>query len=183
MIKKINKKHQMRDKSERYRYNIFLIGFMGSGKTTVGKLLAQEYNLKFIDMDQKLEKEFQMPISKYFEKFGENAFRDAESNLLKSIVKKENLVIATGGGIVERKENQKILQKQNLVFHLLTNIETGKSRLSKEEIDERPLWKDQESLQKLFDRRQGLYKNCSEYEISVIEYDAKQVVKMIKEQL
>lgn len=77
---------------------IFLIGFMGSGKTTLGKRLAVHYQYQFIDLDKEIEAEIGMCIPQYFEKFGEAKFRDIESAILKQAEKWDNAIIATGGG-------------------------------------------------------------------------------------
>ncbi len=77
---------------------IFLIGFMGCGKTTLGKRLATKLNYQFIDMDKVIEAETQLSIGEYFNKFGEDAFREVESKILKNTVFPEKAIIATGGG-------------------------------------------------------------------------------------
>jgi shikimate kinase len=77
---------------------IFLIGFMGCGKTTLGKRLALKLGYPFMDMDKVIEAETQLSINEYFSKFGEDAFRETESRTLKSTSFPENVVIATGGG-------------------------------------------------------------------------------------
>lgn len=77
---------------------IFLTGFMGSGKTTLGKRLALHYNYPFVDLDKEIETEIGMPISQYFKEFGEEKFREIESTILKNSVKRDDAVIATGGG-------------------------------------------------------------------------------------
>ncbi|HEY0056458.1 MAG TPA: shikimate kinase [Pedobacter sp.] len=77
---------------------IFLVGFMGCGKTTLGKRLASKLNYQFIDMDKVIEVETQLSINDYFSKFGEDAFREIESTILKNTIFPENAVVATGGG-------------------------------------------------------------------------------------
>ena len=82
--------------------NIYLVGFMGSGKTAVGRLVAQALHRRFMDMDEILEKGFGKPIREVFLESGEPAFRAKESALLEKISKQERLVVATGGGVPER---------------------------------------------------------------------------------
>ncbi len=77
---------------------IFLIGYMGSGKTTLGRKLASRLNYNFIDLDHALEEQAGMTIAEYFSSFGETAFRVAESELLKQTAYPENVIISTGGG-------------------------------------------------------------------------------------
>lgn len=78
---------------------IFLIGFMGSGKTTLGRKLASRLGYAFIDLDDILETQAGMSIAEYFSKFGEDSFRELESKVLKQIQYPENAVVATGGGL------------------------------------------------------------------------------------
>ncbi len=77
---------------------IFLIGYMGSGKTTLGRKLASRLNYDFIDLDHALEEQAGMTIAEYFSSFGETAFRVAESEILKQTAYPENVIISTGGG-------------------------------------------------------------------------------------
>ena len=78
--------------------NISLIGFMGTGKTTIGKILAERIGYKFIDVDEYIVKTEGKPINEIFEKYGEDYFRDLETKAIKKILKEENQVISTGGG-------------------------------------------------------------------------------------
>ena len=84
---------------------VILIGFMGVGKTSVGKRLAKKLNFDFIDTDYEIELVEKKSISKIFEQDGEKYFRKLENNLLKDLVKNDNIVISTGGGIITTKEN------------------------------------------------------------------------------
>ncbi|MBQ3420901.1 MAG: AAA family ATPase, partial [Romboutsia sp.] len=84
---------------------IILIGFMGVGKTTIGKIIAKKLKLNFVDMDNYIEKREGKSISKIFEAYGEQHFRKLESESLKDLIKSDNIVISTGGGIVTTKEN------------------------------------------------------------------------------
>ena len=88
---------------------VILIGFMGVGKTSVGKRLAKKLNFDFIDTDYEIELVEKKSISKIFEQDGEKYFRKLENNLLKDLVKNDNIVISTGGGIITTKENFDIL--------------------------------------------------------------------------
>lgn len=98
--------------------NIVLIGFMGTGKTSVGLRLAQKLGMQFIDTDSMIEDESGMKISEIFAKNGEEYFRDLETNLVRRICKLCNFVIATGGGIVKRAENVDNLRSSGLLIWL-----------------------------------------------------------------
>lgn len=98
--------------------NIFLIGFMGAGKTTVGKILAKRLRLTFIDLDEVIEKELNLTIQEIFSRYGEDFFRDAETKALRSIADKDRYVVATGGGVVLRKENWQIMIANGITVYL-----------------------------------------------------------------
>jgi len=100
------------------RSNIALTGFMGCGKTTIGKKLAELMGMNFVDLDQKIEKEQGMSISEIFEKRGEMYFRELETQACHDLNTLENTVIATGGGTVIRDQNADILKKNCLIVLL-----------------------------------------------------------------
>jgi len=88
---------------------LYLIGMMGSGKTTLGKALADKLNYQFIDMDVYIENEVKMSINEIFSIHGEAWFREYEKKVLNDFFKMDNLVIATGGGVIKNKENKKLM--------------------------------------------------------------------------
>lgn len=98
--------------------NIVLIGFMGTGKTSVGKVLAKKLGREFVDVDEVIEKTTGMKISEIFSRFGERVFRDIETEVIKLITKKNGQVIATGGGVVLRDENMNRLRENGIIFCL-----------------------------------------------------------------
>lgn len=109
--------------------NIFLIGFMGSGKTTVGRRLAKRLGRDFVDLDEYLEKRLGITIPQIFTRFGECFFRDAEYDALQSVSKKNRQVIATGGGVVLRDENWKLMKKKGITIYLKASPEVLWSRV------------------------------------------------------
>ena len=110
--------------------NIALTGFMGCGKTTIGKKLAALLGMDFIDLDQKIEAEQGTTISDIFEKRGEMYFRDLETLACHDLVKLENTVIATGGGTVIRDRNAEILKENCLILFLYQTLEQIEQNLS-----------------------------------------------------
>lgn len=109
---------------------IILIGFMGAGKTSVGKTLAQKTGLKLLDTDKLIEKQERTTISRIFETQGEEAFRTAETNLLKSLLEKKSAaIISVGGGLPLKEENQTLLKKLGLVVYLRIQPDTVLKRL------------------------------------------------------
>ncbi|MBA2407591.1 MAG: AAA family ATPase [Chitinophagales bacterium] len=119
---------------------IFLIGFMGSGKSTVGKQLASLLNYEFIDLDDLIERNEQSTINDIFIMKGEEYFRTKESFYLKSLDPIMNAVVATGGGTPCFSDNMKWMNEQGITVYLKANISVLSARLNKES-DHRPLLK------------------------------------------
>ena len=95
--------------------NIILIGFMGTGKTTVGKIIAEKMQWTFLDTDDLIETRTGMSIPAIFEKYGEQWFRDQESAVIEEVLKEKNQVISTGGGAVLREENRQMMLEGGIV--------------------------------------------------------------------
>lgn len=98
--------------------NIFLVGLMGAGKTTVGRQLAQRLRKQFIDADQEIVRRTGVPISTIFEIEGEDGFRAREAQALASLTALDDVVLATGGGVVLRPENRARLRARGFVLYL-----------------------------------------------------------------
>lgn len=98
--------------------NVYLIGLMGAGKTTVGRKLAKLLLLDFVDTDQLLVEWTGVSIGHIFEIEGEEGFRDRESKLLDEVSGRQNVIVATGGGIILREENRKVMRKTGEVIYL-----------------------------------------------------------------
>ena len=129
--------------------NIFLIGPMGSGKTTIGKHLAKIFGLQFYDCDHELERLTGATVSLIFDLEGEAGFRVRENQLLKQLTAKRGVLIATGGGVVCNEENRRLLRSQGLVVYLKTSIENQLKRLNKDK--SRPLLQADDRIQRLKD--------------------------------
>ncbi len=110
--------------------NLVLTGFMGTGKTTVGKILAKKLGYRFVDSDAEIEKQEQKSINEIFALSGEDGFREIESRVIAELSEKSNSVIATGGGVVLRKENIDNLRKNGVVILLRADIHTIAQRLA-----------------------------------------------------
>lgn len=117
--------------------NLLLVGFMGSGKSSVGRLLAAELDYQFVDTDAMVVQEAGVPISEIFARDGEEEFRRLETAALRSLVGSEGLIIATGGGIVTRGENLPVMREIGLVVCLTADEETIFERVSRN--NRRPL--------------------------------------------
>lgn len=162
--------------------NIILIGFMGTGKTTVGNELARLKDMDFLDMDLELEKKENKTINQIFKEHGEAYFREKESDLLKEISCLENTIISTGGGIIENERSAKVLKNMKTVIWLDGNVNTIVNNLENE-IDKRPKLKDINDLknyiQELLNHRYEKYRKCSDIKINIDDKNIAQVVREI----
>ena len=162
--------------------NIVLIGFMGCGKSTVGKQLADAMDFEFRDADAMIEEDYGKTISEMFKEEGETYFRDAETVLLRKLsAEAEGLVLATGGGMPMRKENAALLKTIGTVVFLEAKIETILRRLQKD--TGRPLaeGKDKEvRLRSLFEMRLPVYREAAEYIVDTEDKSLEIIVEEIK---
>ena len=150
--------------------NVFLIGMMGAGKTTVGRELANQLGYRFFDTDTLIEQVANQTINQIFTEGGEEGFRKVESQVLSEISAYTKLTIATGGGIVLKRENWSYLH-HGLIVWLDTPVDLLIERLAQD--NTRPLLQDvnpAEKLQNLIEQRQNLYAQA-DIRISVTEND------------
>ena len=157
--------------------NIVLIGMPGSGKSTVGKYLAEKLGKTFVDLDEAIVQAASLSIPDIFSKYGEPVFRDMETAAAKEYGKQKGLVIATGGGVVLKKENMDALMQNGVLFFLNREI-------SKLATDGRPLSTGIEALQKMDQERRPLYETYGDYVIDVSEDVAEtgnKIEKIIRE--
>ncbi len=141
--------------------NIVLTGFMGTGKTAVGKELTRLLNLKLIDVDTEIEKSEKITINEIFQRFGEPRFREIETEMIKKISQQKNVIISTGGGAVLKQENMDILRENGVIICLMATPETILKRTSNS--DERPLLKVEnpfEKIKQLLDFRRPYYEKA-----------------------
>lgn len=111
------------------RKNLFLIGFMGAGKSTVARTLARRQGMRLIEMDEQIEKEQGMRISEIFEKKGEEYFRALETALLRGLQGRTNTVVSCGGGVAMRECNVEAMRKSGTVVYLSARPETIYARV------------------------------------------------------
>ena len=135
------------------KMRIYLIGMPGCGKSTLGKVLAKQLNYDFIDMDQYIERQACMFIDEIFDAYGEEYFRALESNILKEFQNLDNIVVATGGGVIKNKQNKEFLQ--GICVYLSSDLNDIRLRLQQSEIV-RPLLKTK-SVEELYQERKDLY--------------------------
>ena len=165
--------------------NIFLIGLMGTGKTTVGRQLSRKLNMAFYDSDRVVEEHTGADIPLIFEKEGESGFRKREAAAIDELTQKNNIILATGGGAVLDAENRNHLINRGTVFYLKSNLKTLIERTSKDK--NRPLLHAEESaeviLKRLLDERGPLYEETADYVIETANNSIHDVIQAIIKRL
>ncbi|WP_243386347.1 shikimate kinase [Bacillus kexueae] len=138
---------------------IYLVGFMGSGKTTIGRMLAESLNIPVVDTDEEIVQKVQMDIPAIFEKYGEEYFRDVEGSCLRSIPT-QNFIVTTGGGIITRDENIQWMREQGLVIYLKADVSVLVKRIQNDA--NRPLANNKsiEEIRELHEKRKSQYEKA-----------------------
>lgn len=165
-------------------FNLVLIGFMGSGKTTVAEYLHGLLEMEVVEMDQVISLRQQMSIPEIFGKYGEEYFRDLETELLKELQEKTNVVISCGGGVPLREQNVQEMKKNGTVIWLTASAETIYERVKEDQ--NRPLLKDRmsvEGIARLMESRREKYERASDILIATDGKTIEQIGKEILENL
>ncbi len=160
----------------------YLIGMMGSGKSSVGKLLANKLQFSIIDIDKEIEKDEKLSIKEIFEKKGENYFREIESKYL--LRKKNPAVVSCGGGIVLNKKNREFLKTSGYTIYLKSSIQTLEKRLLNE--NSRPLLSNdnfKETLINIYSKRKTLYSSAANTTVITDKRSVKEVCELIIKKL
>jgi shikimate kinase len=160
--------------------NIYLIGLMGAGKTTIGRQLASALRLPFYDSDRAIVENTGVDISTIFEYEGEEGFRNREQAMIAQLTDIDGIVLATGGGAVLREDNRKQLQSNGFVVYLQCSIEHILQRTRRD--TQRPLLNTddpKQQLETLFHEREPLYLSCADFKIDTGEIQSRLVVKNI----
>lgn len=160
--------------------NIYLVGFMGCGKTTIGEQLALYQGKKFCDLDRIIVEEAGMPITTVFERYGEAKFRALESKCLQETEEERCAIIATGGGIVVSELNREFLKRQRVVF-LKWPFEVLYERIKGDA--KRPLAKSEDMLRDLYTAREKWYEEVATYVIDCEGHTPYSLSKLLMEQV
>ena len=154
-----------------------LLGFMGSGKTTIARKLDSD----FVDMDALLEDRLGMPIARFFEEKGEAAFRQVESEILADLLKTDQ-VVSTGGGVVISPRNRDLLKQNPENIYLKADFETLYQRISADKDNQRPLFlnNSKEDLAAIFNERQAWYEEVASKVIDVSKLSPEEIIEELK---
>jgi shikimate kinase len=164
--------------------NIFLVGPMGVGKTTIGRMLAKELGLEFYDSDHEIERRAGADISWIFDVEGEEGFREREAHVIDELSHMNGVLVATGGGSVLHQENRQNLQSRGVVVFLDTSLELQVKRTEKDK--KRPLLQrgDRvEVLEKLKQERHPVYEEVADLRVFVGDGSSRRLVSSILQKL
>lgn len=161
--------------------NIFLVGPMGAGKTTIGRQLARELDRDFFDSDRVIEERTGASIPLIFDLEGEEGFRRREQDMIDELTAMDNIVLATGGGAVLREANRRHLKERGTVFYLSSDLDSLLERTRKDR--NRPLLNADEPpehvLQRLLGERDPLYRETADHVIDTTRNSIRHVIKAI----
>ena len=154
-----------------------LLGFMGSGKTTIARKIAPN----FVDMDALLEERLGMPIARFFEEKGEAAFRQIEEEVLADLLKMDQ-VVSTGGGVVISQKNRALLKQNPDNIYLKADFETLYQRISADKDNQRPLFlnNSKEDLAAIFNERQTWYEEVASKVIDVSKLSPEEIIEELR---
>ncbi len=163
--------------------NIVLIGYRGTGKSEVGAMVAWHLKMDYAGMDAEIVRRAGMPIPEIVEKYGWSRFRNMESQVARELSEKDNLVIDTGGGVIERPENISALRKNGKVFWLTASVDVIVSRISSD--TQRPALVEgktfTQEVAEVLAARMPKYKNAADVEIDTDHLTPDQVAARIME--
>ena len=163
-----------------HRQNIFVIGLMAVGKSTVGRHLSEALDMPFIDSDHEIEERAGAEISWIFDVEGEEGFRDREEQVIDELSQRDGIVVATGGGVVKRQANRDHLAARGIVIHLDCPLDKLLDRTSRDK--RRPLLNGpnrEKVLRSLMTERAPLYEEIADYRFISSDRGPKQLVQKI----
>lgn len=160
--------------------NIYLIGPMGAGKTTIGRLLSKSLGVSFVDSDKQIEQRTGVTIPMIFEYEGEAGFRKREAEVLAELTRLDGIVMATGGGSILSPENQELIRRHGFVVYLHCPVDKQLERTYKDA--NRPLLNTgdpRQKLQDLFDIREPIYRSLADYVVDTGQCSSRSAVRQI----
>ncbi|MGE5455183.1 MAG: shikimate kinase [Methylocystaceae bacterium] len=160
--------------------NIVLIGFMGAGKTSVGRTIAQKLGWSFIDTDQEIERLTSLPVHEIFRRYGEVRFRSEERLLASKLLVRKHMVVATGGGMVQHSDNVELLKQNGTMVWLHVTPEMVLRRVGRRTVD-RPLLRGKlnvEDITELLKAREAIYTQVADI---VVENENRSLDELARE--
>lgn len=164
----------------KYNGNIFLVGPMGAGKTTIGRLLAKSLGVEFFDSDKEIEQRTGVSIPMIFEYEGEAGFRRREAEALAALTHKAPIVLSTGGGSIILPENQQALRQRGFVVYLQCSVDKQLERTHKD--TNRPLLKTDDPrarLEELLATRGPIYQAIADFTVDTGQHSSRSAVRQI----
>lgn len=164
--------------------HIFLIGFMGAGKSTVARALVRRLGCPLVEMDEEIVKKQGMTINEIFEKYGEDRFRDIESQFILDLGNQKTSVVSCGGGVVVRPENTRYMKKSGKVVYLQASPRTVYERVKGS--SNRPILNGHmnvEYIAQLMEKRRSLYEDAADFTIITDSKNAEEIAREIVDRL
>jgi len=174
----------MKEIAKRPSGNVFLVGMMGAGKTTIGRLLARQTGKEFIDSDEEIQRRTGVTIPHIFDVEGEAGFRQREAAAINDLVKHDNIVLATGGGAVLSEENRVALQQNGMVVYLKSSVHDLWQRTRHDR--NRPLLQTADpraKLRELYEQRDPLYTQVADLVVNTGKQSAHNLVHKLQQEL
>ena len=160
--------------------NIYIVGLMGSGKTSIGKLLSKTLHSEHVDIDQEIVKKTNLTIGEIFKNHGENYFRELESSMLDNVSKRKNIIVSTGGGVILSSKNISTMQNTGSIIHLDISIKIQLLRVrNKKNRPQLEVDNIKEKLTEMKNLRNNTYKSISNCSILTDNKNKKDIVQEI----
>lgn len=164
--------------------HLFIVGFMGAGKSTVARMVAEQIGLPCIDLDAEIERHEGMPVTRIFESVGEDGFRARESEALRALESAPRSVVACGGGIVIRPDNRVVLKRLGTVVYLQVTAAEALARVG--DVSTRPLLSGPSGMlaaTSLLTAREGLYRSVADIEVDTVGRGPDEVASLVVERV
>ena len=161
--------------------HIVLVGFMGSGKSSVARELSALTGMECVDMDALIEQESGTSVSRIFENEGEVGFRDRETKVLESLLERQHCIISCGGGVVVREQNRSLLKQLGTVIYLQVSAQAAMDRLRL--VKDRPLLKGAISPELLLEQRLCHYEEVADFSVDTTAMNVSEVSQLLYERL
>ena len=161
--------------------NIFFVGLMGAGKTTIGKLLAKKLKKTFYDTDHEIEKKLGVKVSVIFELEGEEGFRKRETQMIDELTNKKDIILATGGGAVLSEKNRRLLKERGKVIYLNAKPQHLAKRMASDK--DRPLLQQgniEDTLMRLYKERHPLYLSLASFVVETGQQKTQTIINKIE---